>query len=187
LPLLNITAADSDMEVDTDASATASSSSRRSSIKPLIPGAYFRDKSCPLSQHPLTLDPTRYKLKSYELPEDSDLEIIGETDPAEASDRDDDELPIRELHNFTLYHSDTLALIPATDLLAFGLNKTEDNRFGASGIAKPHMEVNEFDDDELDDSSEGESQFVKLTNILELNVHYYSDGELDGCALRALF
>ena len=107
-----------------------------------------------------------------ELIESADL-LPGET-PADPDDLcDEDDIPVRMLNDFVIYEWDTFRLIPITELLRLkrGL------RYGASGS------VNAWTDDGTDeDSSVDESeasalpQILRLSPILELNVHHFSPG-----------
>jgi len=91
--------------------------------------------------------------------------LLGETAP----DLDDpEEIPVRLLDNFTIYDWDTLRLVPTTHLL----DMRPGARYGASGIVRSWI-----DDSDDNDSDEGDNVapvVMKLSPILELNVHSFS-------------
>jgi DNA (cytosine-5)-methyltransferase 1 len=99
-----------------------------------------------------------------EFAENADL-LPGETAP----DLDDlEEIPVRLLENFTIYDMDTLRLVPVTHLL----DLRPGVHFGASGLARPW--VYDSVDKDSDDDDSTMPMVVKLSPILELNVHYFS-------------
>ena len=75
---------------------------------------------------------------------------------------------MRVLDDFTIYDWDTLSLIPITQLLdlAPGIH------YGASGLVRPWTEGDDDDSDDDDDSTVPLA--IKLSPILELNVHHFS-------------
>lgn len=99
--------------------------------------------------------------------------IPGETEPE--LDDVDAEIPVRLLDDFTIYDWDTLRLVPIADLLDLGPS----TRYGASGLVRPWI------DDDTDDDSDSDSlsspPAIKLTPIIELNVHHFTPltGSLD--------
>lgn len=102
-----------------------------------------------------------------EFVEDADP-LLGETAPGLG---DAQEIPVRLLDNFTIYDWDTLQLVPIAHLL----DLRPGTRYGASGLVRPWIDDNE--DDDSDDSDEDNSVtpvVMKLSSILELNVHHFS-------------
>lgn len=114
-----------------------------------------------------------------ELIEDEDLVIPGETlfgdSSATDSDGDQDDVPVRLLQDFTIYDMSTNEAVPVGELLTL---KYVHKTYGASGIVKPWTdnENGEEDADSEDSISTLDlSQRVKLSKLLEFDVHYYSD------------
>ena len=137
---------------------------------------------------PFALD-THYKVKDYELVEDENLQIIGETDPQEFSAASDDglvaeDMPLRLLNEFVIYNLATHEIVHVGALLE--LNYAGDlTEYGASGIVQAwaddeDMEPENEEDDELEMTFP--SQTVKLSRIVEFNVHHVSHrtNKLDG-------
>lgn len=129
-----------------------------------------------------------YKVLNDELAEDDNLQIIGETDPADLSDsesEDDDsrDLPVRLISDFTIYDMETFALVPVAELLQiqFGGSAV----YGASGVVKSFVD-NDDDGDENDvideedvesellEGQDDDQQLVKLSKVLEFNIHHAS-------------
>jgi DNA (cytosine-5)-methyltransferase 1 len=113
-----------------------------------------------------------------ELIENADL-LPGETPPIPDDSYDEEDLPVRLLDNFAIYDWETLCLVPITELhrLKSGLC------YGASGSVKPCTD-DDTDEDGSDDETEARSTLpyiLKLSPILELNVHHFSPeaGRLD--------
>lgn len=99
-----------------------------------------------------------------EFVENADI-FPGETAP----DLDDlEEIPVRLLENFTIYDWDTLRLVPITHLL----DLTPGVHYGASGLVRPW--VDDSDDEHSDDDDSTTPMVIKLSPILELNVHHFS-------------
>lgn len=89
----------------------------------------------------------------------------GETAP----DLDDlDEIPVRLLEDFTIYDWDTRCLVPITHLL----DLRPGMHYGASGLARPWVDDSVDEDSDDDDSTM--PMVIKLSPILELNVHHFS-------------
>lgn len=124
-----------------------------------------------------------YKIKGdnfHTVADDESMEnavpLPGETE-LEGPELDDldAEIPVRLLDDFTIYDWDTLCLIPIADLLDLGPS----THYGASGLVRP------WTDDGTDDNSDEEDfsspLAIKLTPIIELNVHHFtpSTGSLD--------
>ena len=106
-----------------------------------------------------------------EFDENADL-LPDETAP----DLDDfEEIPVRLLDDFTVYDWDTLRLVPITHLL----DLRPDMHYGASGLVSPWIDGSLDDDSDEDDSTV--PMVIKLSPILELNVHHFSPstGSLD--------
>jgi DNA (cytosine-5)-methyltransferase 1 len=87
----------------------------------------------------------------------------------------DPEIPVRVLDDFTIYDWDTLRLVPIADLLHLGPR----THYGASGLARPWTDDGTDDDCDEDDFSSPLA--VKLTPIIELDVHNFTPltGSLD--------
>ena len=102
----------------------------------------------------------------------ADDEFVEDTDPLlgeTAPDLDDaEEIPVRLLDNFTIYDWDTLRLVPMTHLL----DLRPGTRYGASGLVRPWIDDSGDDDSDEDDSAT--PVVMKLSSILELNVHHFS-------------
>ncbi|KAI0929230.1 hypothetical protein AcW1_006224 [Taiwanofungus camphoratus] len=111
----------------------------------------------------------RYEIFEDEVIEDENLLIPGESVPDELDDSSS--VPIRVLNDFNIYEWNSLRLMQVDELLSLG---SEDGYvYGASGIVKPFMD----DDDDGYESQTDDLQFddeprVKLSEILEFNVHY---------------
>lgn len=118
-----------------------------------------------------------YEALNDEFVEDKDLFVVGET----PVDQDEGDIPVRILQDFSIYNMETFELVSVAELLNLQFSRTT---FGSSGVVKPWMD--EFDDssDESDTSSnspEDDGDYVRLSKILELNIHDFSDDgkELD--------
>lgn len=116
--------------------------------------------------------------KFYTVANDESIEtagpIPGETEPE--LDDVDTEIPVRLLDDFTIYDWDTLRLVPIANLLDLGPG----THYGASGLVRPWTD--DTDDDSDTDSDEFSSPpAIKLTPIIELNVHHFTPltGSLD--------
>jgi hypothetical protein len=115
--------------------------------------------------------------KFYTVADDDSIEnaglLPGETAP-ELDDLDA-EIPVRLLDRFTIYDWDTLRLVPIADLLDLGPS----THYGASGLVGPWTDDSTDDDSDEDDSSSPLA--IKLTPIIELDVHHFtpSTGSLD--------
>jgi DNA (cytosine-5)-methyltransferase 1 len=113
----------------------------------------------------------------YTVADDESIEnaepLPGEIEP-ELDDLDA-EIPVRLLDDFTIYDWDTLRIVPIEDLLDLGPR----TYYGASGLVRP------WTDDSTDDDSDEDIFFsplaIKLSPIIELNVHHFapSTGSLD--------
>lgn len=122
-----------------------------------------------------------------ELLEDNNLQIIAETDPAQRSDTKKlkNTIPIRVLTDFTVYEMDTLRLVPIGEL--FSLQHGSPMVYGASGNVKAFSDDGDEDeDDELDVFDEDDdfseldvNQRVKLSRIMELDIHDFNRQKLD--------
>lgn len=123
---------------------------------------------------------------AHEIYEDDNLQIIGETDPADLSaDSEDehDDIPVRLLTDFTIYEMETCNLVPVAELLQIQFDAS--TIYGASGKVKPYAEDDDDDEDDDGDSIADENsslqgyrgnddQIVKLSKILEFDVHHVS-------------
>lgn len=121
----------------------------------------------------------------YPISDDEVLEnaepLLGETSP-DADNSSMDDIPVRLLDSFAIYDWDSLRLVPISDLL----QSDSDRCYGASGFVQPWVDNDDTDSDSDDDSDETEArsctpQLIKLSPILELNVHNFtpSTGILD--------
>lgn len=106
-----------------------------------------------------------YTVADDELIEDAGL-LSGETAPG----LDVEDIPVRLLDDFTVYDWDTLRLVPISDLLDLGPGDAG-VRYGASGLAKPWTDDGSDNDSDEDDAS---PVAIKLSPIVELNVHDFS-------------
>jgi DNA (cytosine-5)-methyltransferase 1 len=123
-----------------------------------------------------------YEVMDDELLEDDDLVIPGETSlddsAATESDSSQEDVPVRLLQDFTIYDMSTNEAVPVGELMYL---KYVDKVFGASGLAKPWVEndVDEGDesDTDSDDNAVGSnfSERVKLSKLLEFDIHHYSE------------
>jgi DNA (cytosine-5)-methyltransferase 1 len=105
-----------------------------------------------------------YTVTNNEFVESADL-LPGETAP----DLDDlEEIPVRLLDDFTIYDWDTLRLVPITQLL----DSRPGVHYGASGLVRPWVDDSVDEDSDDDDSTT--PMVIKLSPILELNVHDFS-------------
>ena len=113
-------------------------------------------------------------MADVELIENADL-LPGET-PSDPEDSGAEDIPVRLLDDFAIYEWDTLQLIPITELLRLKSHLC----YGASGSVKPWAD-DTTDDDSVDDETGASSppQILKLSPILELNVHHFSPAS--GC------
>jgi DNA (cytosine-5)-methyltransferase 1 len=102
----------------------------------------------------------------------ADDEFVEGTDPllSETAPNlgDTEEIPVRLLDNLTIYDWDTLRLVPITHLL----DLRPGTRYGASGLVRPWIDNSDDDDSDEDDSATPVA--MKLSSILELNVHHFS-------------
>ena len=119
----------------------------------------------------------RYEALNDEFIEDKDLFVMGET----FVDEDGGDIPVRILQDFSIYNMETFELVSVAELLNLQFSRAT---FGSSGMVKPW--IDEFDDssNEIDASSnspEDDGDYVRLSKILEFNIHDFSDDgrELD--------
>ena len=145
------------------------------------------------------LDIVLYKPPKDEIIEDDDLQIIGETDPADLStdseDQESSDFPVRSLTDFTVYNMETHQLVPVAELLQIQYGGS--TIYSASGTVKPYVEDDEdedenevFDEEEIEDSlreDEKDIQVVKLSKIIEFDIHHVSSRKkkLDRYALSS--
>ena len=115
--------------------------------------------------------------------EDENLQIIGETDPEELSEDsiidDKSDVPVRLLSDFTIYDSQTREVLPVGVLTQL---KYSSSSYGASGLVKAwtedgedEEEVEVFEVDEVDEQLDQIGQRVQLSEILEFDVHHFSE------------
>jgi len=123
-----------------------------------------------------------YDVADDELIEDGNLQIIGETDPNELSeDGDSDtqsEVPVRLFKDFVIYDLATNEVVPVAALTQVLYDSS--NCYGASGTVEAWRDDDNGDEDDdgvddLEDLEEEESytQRVKLSRIMEFNVHHF--------------
>ncbi|KAL6300510.1 S-adenosyl-L-methionine-dependent methyltransferase [Sparassis latifolia] len=111
--------------------------------------------------------------------EDRDLLVPGETFVDGIND-DDEDVPVRELTDFSIYDWDSLKFIPVENLLQI----SDGHLYGASGIVKRHVNESNVDEDEDEESDDGSSlgEFThrsKLSKILEFNIHHLPEKSLE--------
>ncbi|KAF8503256.1 S-adenosyl-L-methionine-dependent methyltransferase [Russula emetica] len=115
--------------------------------------------------------------KFYTVADDESIENAGLLPGETESELDDSdaEIPVRLLDDFTIYDWDTLRLVPTADLLDLGPS----THYGASGLVRPWTDDGTDDDSDEDDFTSPLT--IKLTPIIELNVHQFtpSTGSLD--------
>ena len=118
-----------------------------------------------------------YEALNDEFIEDKDLFVLGET----PVDEDEGDIPVRILQDFSIYNMETFELVSVVELLNLQFSRST---FGSSGMVKPW--INEFDDssnesDTSSNSPEDDGDYIRLSKILELNIHDFSDDgkELD--------
>lgn len=122
-----------------------------------------------------------YELMDDELLEDEDLVIPGETSLNDStvteSDSSQDDVPVRLLQDFVIYDMSTNVAVPVGELMSL---KYVDRSFGASGFVKPWIDdIDEEDDDDSDSDDNvvhsNLSERVKLSKLLEFDIHHYSN------------
>ena len=118
-----------------------------------------------------------YEALNDEFIEDKDLFIVGET----PVDEDEGDIPVRLLQDFSIYNMETFELVSVAELLELQFSRST---FGSSGMVKPWIDEYGDTSNESDTSSnspEDDGDYVKLSKILELNIHDLSDDgkELD--------
>lgn len=129
-----------------------------------------------------------YEQHEDEIEETAELQIPGETvfddDDSASEDSEDKEVPVRVLTEFTLYERGNRRIIPFEELLSKS-DQLEANKYGASGQVWKWVEKDEDDDSNADDENEVEDleenseAVIKLTVILEVNVHNVEESESD--------
>lgn len=121
-----------------------------------------------------------YQETDDELVEDARLEIMGETPEDEYSGEEPEGgLPIRLLSDFTIYERNTNELIHVAELTLCDYND-----HGASGLVSPWTEHDDEDEEEEDDPESGDDssetdQRVKLSKILQFDIHSVSHHSID--------
>ena len=117
-----------------------------------------------------------YEAFNDEIIEDEDLFVAGETPVGE----NEDDIPVRVLQDFSIYDMETSELVSVADLLELQFSRST---FGSSGLVKPWIDESDESSNESDTSSNSseDGDYVKLSKILELNIHDLSDDgkELD--------
>ena len=118
-----------------------------------------------------------YEALNDEFIEDRDLFVMGET----PVDEDEGDIPVRILQDFTIYKMETFELVSVAELLNLQFSRST---FGSSGMIKPWIDESDDSSNESDTSSnspEDDGDYVRLSKILELNIHDFSDDgkELD--------
>lgn len=130
-----------------------------------------------------------------ELVEGDNLQIIGETDPEELSESSTSagksDIPVRLLDDFTIYDRQSCEVLPVGVLMQL---KYSSSSYCASGLVKAWVDDGEDEDEddvvdvEEDDEQLDESgQRVQLSEILEFDVHHFSERQrkLDGYSFIA--
>lgn len=117
-----------------------------------------------------------YETFNDEVTEDEDLFVVGETPVNE----DEGDIPVRILQDFSIYDMETSELVSVAELLELQFSRST---FGSSGTVKPWIDESDDSSNEGDTSSNSseDGDYVKLSKILELNIHDLSDDgkELD--------
>ncbi|CCL99993.1 uncharacterized protein FIBRA_02018 [Fibroporia radiculosa] len=122
----------------------------------------------------------RYVIPEDEVVETDFLEVPDET-PAD-EDGGLDEVPVRKLMDFTIYHFQTHQLVNATLLMNLDHGDDTVHCFGASGLVASYaeddadeveLESQHSNSDNFDDEPEARPR-VKLGHILEFDVHHVS-------------
>ncbi|KIJ10522.1 cytosine-5--methyltransferase [Paxillus involutus ATCC 200175] len=125
-------------------------------------------------------EPVFHKKREHEFAETTDFQLIGETDPVEYSDSEDEQsVPVRILTDFTIYDNSTNRLVPIAELLQLQLTRRS---YNASGCVKAWIDDEEWvDDDDTDDEDddqvsssqlrEDRVQRLKLTRIKRFAIH----------------
>lgn len=110
-----------------------------------------------------------------EVEEDNELRVPGESIP-DSDDEEDEVVPVRRLVDFSVYQRRSLTLVPLGDLVGLDGEDSEDERdFGASGVVMAHADNDQEDTEDFSsegDDPHGTERTVKLTQILEFNVHF---------------
>ncbi|KNZ78480.1 DNA (cytosine-5)-methyltransferase 1B [Termitomyces sp. J132] len=119
--------------------------------------------------------PVLYEAPVDAIPEDDNLLIPGETslDPLENSASQDD-VPVRVLDDFSIFDMSSNELVPIAGLLGLGYGS---RKFGASGSVRAWIDQDQDelgDDDESDEDLENLER-VKLSTILEFDIHSISE------------
>ena len=119
----------------------------------------------------------RYEALNDEFIEDEDLFVQGET----PVDEDEGDIPVRILQDFSIYKMETFELVSVAELLNLQFSRSS---FGSSGMVTPWIDPIDDSSNESDTSSnnpEDNGDYVRLSKILELNIHDFSDDgkELD--------
>jgi len=114
-----------------------------------------------------------------EFTEDADFQVIGETDPPEDVDsEEEDGVPIRVLTDFAIYEVTTQRLVPIAELLS--VNHGTASSYAASGCVKAWIDDNwltdsnedaEAEDDHTSESHDDLSQRVRLSCIKKFTLH----------------
>ena len=129
-----------------------------------------------------------------ELSEDEDLVIPGETTvedyAATESDTNQDDFPVRLLQDFTIYDMATNEAVSPAELMSL---KYVHKVFGASGLVKPWIDVDDLDDDDDDEDTASDDSVigsksgerVKLSKLLDFDLHHYN--EVTKCLDRFVF
>ncbi|THU75384.1 hypothetical protein K435DRAFT_880934, partial [Dendrothele bispora CBS 962.96] len=124
-----------------------------------------------LSYFELPLDEFFFYEEDNVLEEDENLEVEGETPIDENdSDYDPEEVPVRTFDDFSIFDVFSHKLVPLGQLTEIGHQKGE---YVAVGRVRSYSDGDRPDIDSEDTLDAGER--VKLSQILELNTHHYSD------------
>ncbi|KAF9535246.1 S-adenosyl-L-methionine-dependent methyltransferase [Crepidotus variabilis] len=104
-------------------------------------------------------EPFVYSTVIDDVIEDEFAEVEGETPPDDAEDEDD--IPIRQLDDFTLYNLETFEAVPLAQLMEIGISPT---KFGASGLVNVWIEND--DEDEFSDDEESEDMDRDIARVV---------------------
>lgn len=110
-----------------------------------------------------------YEAFNDEITEDEDFFVVGEI-PV----NDEDDIPVRILQDFSIYKMETSELVSVAELLELQFSWST---FGCSGMVKPWIDEssNVLDESDTSSNSSEDGDYVKLSKILELNIHDLSD------------
>jgi DNA (cytosine-5)-methyltransferase 1 len=143
---------------ETDASGGASELLSRRALEPTSSEDDVR---------PFPSDETFYPISDDEILESADP-LPGETLP-DLDNSSMDDIPVRILDNFAIYDWGSLLCVPISDLLQLDSGRS----YGVSGFVQPWVD-DDTDSDSDDNARSYIPQMIKLSPILELNIHNIS-------------